>query len=144
MTACPPPNTPVRPWETLNGVMFDRFVDVHRTIPQEAQFKEIGNVGYSGMESTTTPGVGVEGEQVLYVGVPATIVPKAPGRGKGPLPADVVYKPVWTISIPGNAVPQHAIRDRDLIIDDEGYRYSVGAAGWSPMAWSLDCIRLEA
>jgi hypothetical protein len=39
--------------------------------------------------------------------------------------------------------PINAIRDRDLVYDDQGYRYEVGQAEFLT-SWRLSCIRLEA
>ena len=136
-------NPLVVPWEAVNGP-FDRTVEVHRQILISSEPTAVGDVGYSGTEQTTTPGPGVEGEQVLFTGLPANIQITSPGRTKGILPADVVYRPQWRILIPLGQVSLYDIRDRDLIIDDEGYRYSVTANGWTPLGFQLECIRLEA
>ena len=151
MGNCPPVSTLTRPWESLNAGLLTRTVEVRRIFsnvpgsssPGAPPPSAIGDIGYIGAEQTTTPGVGVEGEQVLYVGLPATIAPGAAGRGKGPLAADLVFKPGWNISIPASAVPKYGIRDKDIIVDDEAYRYQVTAAGYSAMAWNLQTIRLE-
>jgi|SRR5215469_14487782 len=154
MTNCPP-NESGRPWETWaistppgladgSSLIYNRTVEVHRTITQAAETPAVGETGYSGEEATTTPGPGVEGEQVLYTNITCAISPKAAGRAKGPLPADLVYKTSWTIAVPLGAIPEHGVRDRDILVDDEGYRYSVGAAGWTALGWNLECIRLEA
>jgi hypothetical protein len=42
------------------------------------------------------------------------------------------------------AGPLYSIRDRDIIVDDEGYRYGVSANYWTGIGYQLDCIRLEA
>ena len=60
------------------------------------------------------------------------------------LPADIVYRPSWTIYIPASEVPKNGIRDRDILIDDDGYRYGVAAAMWTSLGWNLECVRLEA
>jgi len=41
-------------------------------------------------------------------------------------------------------VPKGAVRDRDILVDDEGYRYEVGHAYWNILGMKLQCIRLEA
>jgi hypothetical protein len=155
MANCPPNGSVVRPWEQwavatppgLTGgsaIIYNRLIDVHRTITQATQTPSVGDTGYSGEESTTTPGPGVEGEQIIYTQIPCVISVKAAGRSKGPLQADVVYRTSWTIAVPVNAIPEFGIRDRDIILDDDGYRYIVGAAGWTALQWNLECIRLEA
>ena len=154
MGNCPPgwnANSALRPWEAAatatppgltTGVIYNRVINVHRTVIQADTTPGIGDTGYSGETQVTGPAVGQE--QVIYSNIPAVISPKAAGRSKGPLPADLVYKTSWTIGVPVDAVPEFGIRDRDIIIDDDGYRYSVGAAGWTALQWNLECIRLEA
>jgi hypothetical protein len=158
MGNCPPgwgTNSAIalRPWETVaiatppgltsgTAVIYNRVVDVHRTVTQETQTPSIGDTGYSGETQPVGPATGQE--QILYTNVPAVISVKTPGRAKGPLPADVVYKAAWTVGVPVSAIPEFGIRDRDIIIDDDGYRYIVGAAGWTALQWNLECIRLEA
>jgi hypothetical protein len=154
MGNCPPgwdPNSALRPWESaataappgLTGTLiYNRVINVHRTVTQADTTPGIGDAGYSGetQDTGTAPGQ----EKIIYSNVPAVISPKAAGRSKGPLPADLVYKTSWTIGVPVGAIPEFGIRDRDIIIDDDGYRYSVGAAGWTALQWNLECIRLEA
>lgn len=125
------------------GSLFPRVIEVHRlqTIAQEPS--SIGDTGYSGAEQGPASAT-VEGEIVLYTGIPANVQVGAAGRSKGPLPTDVTYKPVWRILIPAGAVPKFSIRDRDIIVDDEGYRYGISAAMWTPQGYSLDTVRLEA
>ena len=105
--------------------------------------QEVGYVGYSGTVPTTVPGA--LGEDILYTGVVCTIIIKGASHGKGPLPADVVWKASWGIHIPSSSgIPLNGIRDRDILIDDDGYRYAVSAAEWHAVGWTLDCMRLEA
>jgi hypothetical protein len=124
--------------------LWDRLVDIHRVRTVAAVGSGgVGQVGYSGEEQTTTPG-DVEGEDVLYTSVPCSIQAKAAGRTRAALlPADIVYRPSWTIYIPVGQVPQNGIRDRDILIDDDGYRYGVAAAMWTQLGWNLECVRLE-
>jgi hypothetical protein len=136
-------NPLMQPWEATNSP-FNRTVAVHRQISIAQETPAVGDVGYSGAEQTTTPATGIEGEQVLMTGLPASIQITSPGRTKGILPADVVYRPQWRILIQASAAPIYSIRDRDLLIDDEGYRYSVIANGWTSMGYQLEVIRLEA
>ena len=47
--------------------------------------------------------------------------------------------------VPASAgVPKGGIRDRDILVDDEGYRYGVASAWWTQLAYNLSCVRLEA
>jgi hypothetical protein len=136
-------NPLMQPWEAVNSP-FGRTVAVHRQISVAQGTPAVGDVGYSGAEQTITPAPGIEGEKVLMTGLPANISVSSAGRSKGILPGDVVYKPQWRVLIQASSAPQYSIRDRDLLIDDEGYRYSVSAAGWTTAGYQLECIRLEA
>jgi hypothetical protein len=131
-----------RPWEAAQPI-YDRIVAVHR-IKTEAGpgGGTIGEGGYSGPDQGTGP----EGEAVLYTGLPCSIQQKSPGRTKGTLlPADIVQKPEWVIEIPIWApIARYDIRDRDIVIDDEGYRYGVGSNRWTVFGYRLSCVRLEA
>ena len=130
-----------RPWEAAQPV-YDRIVAVHR-IKTEAGpgAGNIGLGGYSGPEQ----GAGPEGEVVLLTGLPCSIQQKAAGKTKaGMLPADVIQKPEWVIEIPIWApVARYQIRDRDIVIDDEGYRYGVASNRWTVFGYRLSTVRLE-
>src|SRR5215472_1292430 len=155
MGNCPPKwdsNSTLRPWEiaaiatppglTAGSVLiYDRVIEIHRTVTQETQTPAVGDTGYSG--ETQDTGTVTGQEQVLYTNIPAVISTKSAGRSKGPLPADIVYLTSWTIGIPVDAIPEFGIRDKDIIVDDDGYRYLVGAAGWTSLQWNLECVRLE-
>ena len=122
--------------------LFERTCDVHRMRTVAGQTPGVGDVGYSGPDQTTTP-TDTEGEDVLYTGVSCAISSRAAGRTKNSLlAADIVYRPTWSIVLPPNAVPRNGIRDNDIVIDDDGYRYGVAAAMWSSIGWQLECIRL--
>jgi len=127
--------------------LFERSCDIHRlrTVAGTGTGStQIGDVGYSGGEQTTVP-TDVEGEDVLYTAVPCGISAKTAGRTRSSLlPADIVYRPSWTITIPPDTIPKGGIRDRDIIIDDESYRYGVSAAMWTSIGWQLEAVRLEA
>ena len=127
--------------------LYERTCDIHRqrTVAGTGTGStQIGDVGYSGGEQPTI-GTDVEGEDVLVTAVPCAITSKAAGRTRSSLlPADIVYRPSWTINIPPTAVPKNAIRDRDIVIDDDMYRYGVASAMWTSIGWQLECIRLEA
>lgn len=124
-------------------LLYPRLVAVHRlkTVAGSSD-TSVGFTGYSGAEATTVMS-DVAGETVLFTNIPATIVGR-PGRSKGPLPGDVVYKPVWTISIPAASLALYDVRDRDILVDDEGYRYEVSDNYWTIAGYELGCVRLEA
>jgi hypothetical protein len=130
-----------RPWEAAQPI-YDRLVTVMRSKTEAGPGGGvIGPGGYSGPEQGTGP----EGEVVLFVGLPASIQQKAPGKTRGAyLPADIAEKPGWVIEIPIWApITRYSIRDRDILVDDEGYRYGVGQNRWTVFGYRLACIRLE-
>lgn len=122
--------------------LFDRLITVSRLKTVAGDNDAIGAVGYSGAETSLTSPAG---EVVLFAGIPASIQLAAAGKTtKGvDLPGDATTRAVWNIFIPKSAAPIYSIRDRDIIEDDEGYRYEVGANYWND-GYSLSAIRLEA
>lgn len=129
-------------WNNQQQV-YNRTVDVHRqeTVAGPTG-NDIGDVGYSGAEQSLASAAG---EIVLYTALRASVQVGAVGRTqKGGLPGDAVTKPVWTIFIPVTDSTLYQIRDRDIIIDDEGYRYEVGANQWTGLGYQLSTVRLEA
>ena len=131
------------PWQASGQMLYVRTVSVRRSKTIAGITDAIGGVGYSGTEQGT---VSIEGEVILLTGLPAAIQMGAVGRTtkSGQLPGDAVSKPVWNILIPASAISQYYIRDRDIIIDDESYRYEVSANAWSSLGYHLSTIRLEA
>jgi hypothetical protein len=122
--------------------MYPDVIAVHRLKTVAGSTDIIGLTGYSGAEaSTTSP----QGETVLFTGIPANIQTGTTGRKKdSSLPQDAVFAPTWFIYIPLSAIADGSIRDRDVIIDDEFYRYEVAQAGWGSLGYKLVCIREEA
>lgn len=135
-------NADTAPWNTNTQAIYIRTVSVSRMKNVAGPTDAIGSVGYSGAEQ----GVGVEGETVLLTGLPASIQLGAAGRtNKGTeLPGDAIARPVWNIFIPASAIAQYSIRDRDILTDDEGYRYEVGANYYTQLGYQLSTIRQEA
>lgn len=128
-------------WNTSQP-QYPRVVSVSRAKTVAGASDAIGNVGYSGAEQ----GSGPEGMVVLLTGLAASIQVGAVGRTtkSGDLPGDAVSKTIWNIFIPASVITQYNIRDRDIITDDEGYRYEVGANFWTGSEYQLSTIRLEA
>lgn len=103
----------------------------------------IGLTGYSGAEISTDP-ADTQGETILKDGIPASIQAAATGRKRdSALPQDAVSNPTWDIFIPSTALAKGMVRDRDIFVDDEGYRYEVGQAYWNLLGYKAMCIRLE-
>lgn len=90
--------------------------------------------------STSDPQQG----ETLIIKCRANIQATQQGRKKdSSLPSDAVWSPTWVIYLP-KSVCKGIIRDRDIIYDDEQYRYDVGQAYWNLLGWKLTCIRAEA
>lgn len=122
---------------------YPRTISIHRSSGPATDTPNVGLVDYSGRTATTTAN-DPDHEQVLFTNIPAAIDGKSSGRTRGAyIPADVIEKPEWTILIPASAVPQYSIKDRDIVVDDEGYRYGVGSAWYTILGYELWCVRLE-
>jgi hypothetical protein len=129
----------------VNRQIYPRTIEIRRNEtnagPSDAV---IGLAGYSGTEATTSP-TNPADEAVLFTGIPASIQAGQTGRKKdSALPQDVVFAPTWHIFTPLSALPKGSVRDRDIIVDDEGYRYEVGQAYWNRLGGKWICIRMEA
>jgi hypothetical protein len=121
--------------------MYPRLIAVHRSITVAGSSDAIGGVGYSGMQQSTSNGMG---ETALFTGIPASIQATAAGRKKmDTLPSAAVFSPTWVIYIPLKALAKGSVRDGDTIVDDEFYRYEVGQAYWNILGHRLNTIRLE-
>jgi hypothetical protein len=106
--------------------------------------QQVGLLGYSGAQQSTSP-EDINGELVLFKNISCNIEAQQAGRTKdGYLPSDVTQKPLWLIIIPQSQLPQYSVRDRDIVVDDEGYRYNVASNWWTGMAYDLTCVRMEA
>jgi hypothetical protein len=130
-----------RPWENQQPV-YDRAVTIRRLKTEAGPGPgTIGEGGYSGPEQ----GTGAAGEVVILGNSEASIQQKQAGRTSGGLlPTDIAFRPLWAIYIPAWApVAKGYIRDRDIVTDDEGYRYGVMAARWDVFGYRLSCVRLE-
>lgn len=129
------------PWNSAQPV-YPRKVDIHRNRTVAGLLDVIGPTGYSGAEQ----GAGAEGEVPLLIGLPASIQLGSAGRTtvNVGLPGDAVSKPVWKVFIPASVIKQYAVRDRDVLLDDEGYRYEVSANLWTASGYELSTVRLEA
>lgn len=122
--------------------IYPRLIEVRRLKNVAGSTDAIGLTGYSGAELPTSS---VQGETVLLTNIPASIQSGPAGRKKdGSLPTDSVFAPTWKIWIPLASVAKGVIRDRDIVKDDELYRYQVSQAYWNILGYQLICIRLEA
>ena len=128
----------------MTSFVYPRTVDIHRSETVAGGSPNIGLVGYSGMAQGA--GTGTMGETVIATGIPCTIQAKGMGRvkGQGLLPADAPGPGQWAIYMPENAITKGTIKDRDILVDDEGVRYQISMAAWAPLGYQLIGIRLEA
>jgi hypothetical protein len=106
--------------------------------------KAVGLVGYSGFEqdvSLTNPA----GEKIIASNIKCSIQARGIGKVKGldVTEGDAPGPVQWRVFIPKTGLAKGVVLDRDLIVDDEGYRYQVAAAYWNLLGHRLDCIRLE-
>jgi hypothetical protein len=127
------------------SLLYPNTIAVHRPITVAGVSDSVGLVGYSGMtENPASTDSGQQGETVLYTGVPASIQARQTGRKRdSALPSDAVFAPTWAILVPESALPKGSVRDRDIIVDELGYRYEVAQDYWN-LGYQLNCIRLEA
>jgi hypothetical protein len=127
--------------------LYPRTVEVRRlrTVAVQGGVQEVGLLPYGGAEQSDGPEV-INGEEVLFKNICCDIQAHQSGRTKGGLlPTDATEKPLWLIIVPtSSGVPKGGIRDRDIIYDDEQYRYIVAQAWWTGLAYDLTCVRLEA
>jgi hypothetical protein len=126
--------------------LYSRTISIRRlkTEAVQNQIQQVGLLGYSGAEQSDSPS-DASGEQILFNNIPCSIQAEQSGRTKdGYLPTDVTQKPTWLIIIPRSALPQYSVRDRDIVVDDEGYRYGVASNWFTPLGYNLTCVRMEA
>lgn len=97
--------------------------------------------------ATTPAGAGEQGYgapttvQTIAQGLPANVqVKKEVGTPPVKLPSDLGRDTYWDISF---YAADGAVKDGDIIIDGEGYRYQVTAANWQSIFYHCLCQRLE-
>lgn len=137
-------NATAVPWE-WNG-LYSRTVTITRPIPNvQTSGVAVGLQGYSGLTESVGP-TGLGGETTIASGLYCSIQARAMGKATGDdkLPSDSPGPPVWYIFIPESQIAKGFVRDRDVVTDDEGYRYQVASAYWNTLGYRLNCIRLEA
>lgn len=125
------------------NVAYPRLISLYRS--KDPQAAKTGTVGLGVYEGRTGSLAFSDssGLALLLTGIACNIDPHGIGRATGAmlLPGDATKHPQWKIStIP---LPLYTIRDRDFLIDDEGYRYEVALNGWTVLGYVAHCIRLE-
>ena len=105
----------------------------------------VGAVGYQGVEQSTTTG-NANAEDVLQTGIPCSISVQGIGKVKGLdiTPSDSPGPVQYVIVTQAGSLADGAVRDRDIIVDDYGYRHQVVAFQWSSIGTTIRAIRLEA
>jgi hypothetical protein len=126
--------------------LYPRTVTIKRTVSEAVWngVQEVGDVGYADATQDDVE-VDADGEQILYKNICCSIQAEQSGRTKdGLLPSDATTKPMWKILIQPRALPIYSIRDRDIVVDDEGYRHIVTQNYWTGIGYELSVVRLEA
>lgn len=102
-----------------------------------------GSGRYFGLSPSQSPG-SAPGEDVIAYDLPCVIMAFA-GRamGVGDLPSAAPGPSRFRFVFKRSASPRALIRARDVLIDDEGLRYQVTAAQWTPLGYKVETIRLE-
>jgi hypothetical protein len=123
------------------NLLYPRTVS-HRRSALVVPSSAVGLGGYEGREATPSP-PNPNGEVMLHPSIQCGIESRGIGRSTGHtlLPGQVSTHPQWRIITP--PMPIKTIRDNDILVDDEGYRYQVALNFWTPFGYVLDCIRLE-
>lgn len=123
------------------NALYPRTIDIHRS-GSPSLTTDKGLAPYHGRSPVPDP-PDPSGEVVMMRGIQCTIESRGIGRSTGAmtLPGNVSKNPQWRIStVP---LPLYTIRDNDILVDDEGYRYQVALNAWTILGYVLDCIRLE-
>lgn len=148
-----------RPWEAV--FLYPRTIEIRRPISNAeiAGVPQVGLVGYSGLEQNigvsgvTTDGVGLfnstfpgqVGETIIATGISASIqATNSPTLATSLTPSNMPGPVNYHIFLPATALARGIVKDRDIIVDDEGYRYGVSSNYWNSMGYRISAIRLEA
>jgi hypothetical protein len=104
---------------------------------------QVGLLPYSG-RTTIEANASTGGEIIVANNIPCFIELKSMGRtgSSNILPANENGLSTWTITTSPGSIPNGVIRDRDLAVDDLGYRYEL-TCYLTPMGYIIQGIRLE-
>jgi hypothetical protein len=127
----------------MKSFIYPRTVSVYRSKPNSGPTAQsVGLLGYSGREDSELAS-DAQGLTLILEDVPVNIGARGAGRVmSGTLPSDATRHPQWRILT--KKLDRYAIRDNDIVVDDQGYRYQVTQNYWTPMGFRLDTVRLEA
>lgn len=128
--------------------MYPRTIELRRPRANSADVvgtPVVGALPYQGTEQTEATG-NVNAEDVLQSGIPATISPVGIGKVKGLdiVPSDSPGPVQYVITTLPGVLSDGAVRDRDILVDDYGYRYQIAAEQFTPLGYSIRAMRLEA
>jgi hypothetical protein len=129
----------------MGDFLYPRTIKIQRQMTNSgAAPGSVGMVGYSGRENAPAPNPA--GLETILEDIPASIQSRGVGRVmRDMLPSGITSHPQWRILTKASAIPdRYAVRDNDIVTDDQGYRYQVAQNYWTPMGFRLDCVRLEA
>jgi len=97
--------------------------------------------GQTGIGAVAYSALSVANETVIASGIPASIqLKKEGGKPDASLPGGVSKKPYWSIYF---NLPRGTVNRRDIITDDLGIRYQVGANYWNSLGYSVFAEELE-
>lgn len=112
--------------------LYPRTISIRRPAAQSGE----GALAYGGQTQS--------GETSVETGVPASIQERREGqKSQVGLPGDGT-KPTWYVFIPRSALALGVVKDRDVVVDDQGERYQVIANYWDSLGYRLTAERLEA
>lgn len=113
----------------ISKFIYPRTITIRRPNPTTG----VGNLGYQGLQPAD--------ETVIAQNIKASIQRIQNIKNlEAKLPGDVPSGTVWAIFF---KFQKGALKDRDVIIDDEGIRYQVAAAYWNSLGCKAFCERLQ-
>jgi len=116
-------------------LLYPRTISIARPTPPSA----VGLTPYQGVSEST--------ETTIASGLPANVEVAAAGRNSrnNELPSDAPGPVKWVITLSASAVAGLLlIMERDVIYDDLGRRFQVGAYEPTPLGARIDVVRLLA
>ena len=118
-------NVGPRPWE-LAQPEYPRLVTISRPNANSAP----GARGYAGL---------TKGNETLIVsGLPASIqMDRNSGKPDAGVPSDSYNRAAFNIFIPASATTLGVIEENMVATDDQGKRYQISAADWTPQGYVL-------
>lgn len=122
----------------MTAFIFNRTISVMRpdgeAPPSGVTTVQLG--GYSGVTAAA--------ETEIYFDLPASIQPRSSVRQHvNSLPSDQRSPYVWSFYLKNGAVPVGGIKNRDIIVDDQGERYQVEASQWTLLGCHIRALMLE-